>query len=122
MTRYVEIVCNNVILAHKAKVMSSFLGKAKGLMFSRFSGPGGLVFELEEENRRNAAIHMMFVFSRIDVVWLDSSKRVVDVRHELLPFIGFVIPKSKAKYVVELPVGTAKTVQKGDQMELKELD
>ena len=121
MSRYVEVVSNNVILASKARVMKSFLGKARGLMFSKLSGSGGLVFELQTESRRDAAIHMMFVFSPIDVVWLDAGKKIVDIRRSVLPFIGFAIPKAKAKYVIELNRKAARALRIGDVVDFKEI-
>tara|TARA_Y100000310_G_C19962857_1_gene481976 strand:- start:87 stop:455 length:369 start_codon:yes stop_codon:yes gene_type:complete len=120
MTQYIEVVCNNIILAHRAKLIKSFLGKAKGLMFSRIVGASGLIFELEKESRRNATIHMLFVLSKIDVLWLDSNKRIVDIKQNLTPFIGFARPKEKARYVVELPSNSTQTVKVGDIIEFRE--
>ena len=119
MAQYVEVVCNNIILTNRAKVIKSSLGRAKGLMFSKLGGTSGLIFELEKESRRNASIHMLFVFFKIDALWLDSSKRVVDIRRGLTPFIGFARPKEKAKYVLELQSGTAKTIKVGDVVEFR---
>lgn len=64
-----------------------------------------LVFELEKETRLGASIHMLFVFFPIDVVYLDSGKKVVDIKSGLKPWSLNYTPKKAAKYFVEFPVG-----------------
>lgn len=115
---YVEISKDNIIVSERAKYITGFFGKAKGLMFSKIKD---LVFELTEENKKEASIHMLFVFNKIDVVWLDDNKVVVDIKRGLKPFFGFGIPKKDAKYVIELPNNNSKGLQEGDQLEFKDL-
>lgn len=115
-----EIRSNNIILASKAKIVKSFFAKARGLMFARWLKPGSaLVFEFDKESKIDTAVHMLFVFFKIDVLWLNSEGVVVDLRRGLTPFVGFAKPKKRAKFVVELPAGAAKTVNEGDKLEFR---
>lgn len=48
----------------------------------------------------------------IDIVWLDQSKKVVDILQNVSPDEGTDvthIPRTKARYVIELAAGTAKS-------------
>jgi len=62
-----------------------------------------LLMEFNKEGRW--MIHMLFVFFPLDVVWLDENMRVVDVQKGN-PFDLLLIPKKKAKYVLELNAGS----------------
>lgn len=79
--------------------------KAVGLMFTLPKKEFGLIFEFSQE--KIIPLTMLFVFYRIDVLWLDKSKRIVEMR-TLLPFMPNYIPQKKAQYVIELPNGTIK--------------
>ncbi|MFO8016650.1 MAG: DUF192 domain-containing protein [Candidatus Woesearchaeota archaeon] len=99
----------NRVLAKNSRILDSFLGKARGLMFHRRiskEGDGyggyGLVFPFDSEARRS--IHMFFVFFPIDVLFLDRKRRVVEVKERLKPF-SICLPKKKSKYIIELPAG-----------------
>jgi uncharacterized membrane protein (UPF0127 family) len=48
---------------------------------------------------------MLFVFYSINVLFLDSNKKVIDIKKRLRPFT-FYSPKKKAKYIIELPIET----------------
>ena len=54
------------------------------------------------------------VFQSLDVIWLDKDMKVVDVKR-VKPFTLNHRPKSKAKYVVELPVSNSK-ISEGDRI------
>ena len=58
-----------------------------------------------EQQEKIIPLHMFFVFYPIDVVYLDSSKNVVEIKEHFLPFT-FYTPKKKAQYVLELKAGT----------------
>ncbi len=74
----------------------SWFSQLRGLMFSRRKN---LVFVFDRE--RNVSLHNWFVFFPIDVLFLDSRKRIVEIKMGLRPF-GFYFAKKTAKYVVEL--------------------
>ncbi|MCK4327732.1 MAG: DUF192 domain-containing protein [Candidatus Diapherotrites archaeon] len=81
--------------------------KFMGLMFRKKLGrPMALV--LAVESRWMAAIHTLFMRFPIDLVFLDSERRVVDVVKNVKPWRLNIVPKKPAKYVVEMRAGAAK--------------
>ncbi len=93
-------------LAEEAVFLRSEIGKALGLMFRKKIRGRGLVFVFGRE--KTISIHNLFVFQSIDCLWLDSRKRVVWARENVRPFTPLVVPKKKARYLIELPSGTIK--------------
>ncbi|NPA47197.1 MAG: DUF192 domain-containing protein [Thermococci archaeon] len=102
-----------VIWQGSVRIADTFFRRFKGLMFERGINHA-LVFVLPIETRINASIHMFFMFEDIDVMWLDSTRRVVDFKRARKMRIYY--PESPAKYIIEGPVGIIKTlkVEKGD--------
>ncbi|MBS3097056.1 DUF192 domain-containing protein [Candidatus Woesearchaeota archaeon] len=90
------------LLSENAKICKSALSKFIGLMFSR---PRALVFAFKEE--KIISLHMLFVFYPIDVLFLDKSKKVAEIKENFMPF-SFYRPRNKAMYVIELPNGMIK--------------
>ena len=45
---------------------------------------------------------MFFVFYPIDILFLNKNKEIVEIKQNLKPF-AFYTPKSKAKYIIEMP-------------------
>jgi len=92
----------NTKIASEARLCSSILSKAKGLMFSKKLDDEALIFDFN--NERLISLHMLFVFFPIDVVLLDENKKVVELKEKLRPFT-FYASKSKARYVIETASG-----------------
>ncbi|MBN2052761.1 DUF192 domain-containing protein [Candidatus Woesearchaeota archaeon] len=90
------------IIVKKSKLCKDVFSKAFGLMFHFKKPDYGLVFIFN--NERRADLHMLFVFFPIDVLFLDKNKKVVDIKKDFKPF-SYYLPKAKAMYVIELPVG-----------------
>lgn len=88
----------------KIKYCNSWISKAIGLMFS--FRPKILVFSFKKE--KFIPLHMFFVFRTIDVLFLDSKKKIVE-KATLRPFSVY-IPIHKAKYVIEMPHGYKKKI------------
>jgi uncharacterized membrane protein (UPF0127 family) len=85
-----------------AKICSSFLCRLRGLTFQSTIPQGwGLLLVQERENRVEAAIHMLFMFCDLVVVWINTSLEVVDVQYAKAWHLSY-IPKKPAKYVLEL--------------------
>ena len=83
-------------------------------MFARRLKKGeGLLLVTKKESIANTSIHMFFVFFSIDILWLNTQKKVIDKREHLLPFTCFVHSKEPAMYVLELPLGTIKNIPLG---------
>ena len=93
------------------KVCRSIFCKAFGFMFRLKKPEEALIFIFSSERR--ADLHMLFVFFPIDVLFLDKNKKVVDIKKDFKPFTYYV-PKAKAMYVVELPVGLLGKTKIGD--------
>ncbi len=87
-------------IASKAVFRKSHLSKALGLMFRFKVSDEAHIFFFEEE--RIIPLHMLFVFTPIDVLFLNKNRRVVEMKKRLAPFTFFK-PSVKAMYVVEIP-------------------
>jgi hypothetical protein len=81
-------------------VVGTFLGRMRGLMFSRKPRPIALAFRME----RRIPLHMWFVPFPIDVAFLDRNKRVVELLEGFKPWTQHVSRKP-AMYAVEMPAG-----------------
>jgi uncharacterized membrane protein (UPF0127 family) len=101
----------NRVISRKAKICSSCFSKALGLMFS---GKRSLVFVFEKEEK--VPLHMLFVFFPIDVIFLNKKKKVVEIKRCFKPF-RLYRPSKKAKYVIEVPAGSADITSIGDRIE-----
>ena len=95
----------NKVISKKTKLCAGFLSKLKGLMFSSKAAvrDNSYVFVFGREHL--IGLHMWFVFYPIDVMFLNSEQRVVQIKENLLPF-AFYFPTKKAKYVVEMAEGS----------------
>ncbi len=91
------------IISEKELICDSFFCKAVGLMFS--FRPKTLFFMFNREQK--LGLHMLFVFFPIDVVFMDSMFRVVELKERFLPFT-FYNSRAKARYAIELPAGAIK--------------
>jgi len=97
----------------RVELADNFFRRFKGLMLAG-SIDYALVFILPAETRANASIHTLFMLSEIDVIWLDSTRRVVDLRRARK--WRLYTPKKAAKYIIEGPVGLIKAIdaEEGD--------
>ncbi len=106
---------NGKKIISKVKVASEF-GKIKGLMFEKKSKHDyALIFNMHTESRVGSSLHMLFVFFPIDVLFLNSEKKVVD-KATLKPWQLNYTPKKAARFIVELPEGTGKKVKLGSKV------
>lgn len=103
----------------KTKVYRNPLLKARGLMFTRPLKEGeSLVLGFGKEVK--APIHMLFVFYPLDIIWVNSKLKVVDIRTNVKPFTPLVVPKARAQYIIEAKAGAAKEIKIGDSAIIKE--
>jgi uncharacterized membrane protein (UPF0127 family) len=101
------------VLAQRAAVAETFLSRFLGLQFRR-SLPAGTGLVLLP----TSSIHMLFMFMRIDAVFVDDAGCVVRVARRLRPWtLGPIVPG--ALYCVELPVGAAAETDPGHVVELR---
>ena len=88
------------VIAADYRLCTSTLSKARGLMFSKEKN---LIFTFK--NERIVALHMMFVFFPIDLLFLDKNRKVVEIKKNFRPWT-FYTPKKKGMYVIELKSGS----------------
>lgn len=106
------------IWSGKVKVADTFFGRFRGLMLKP-NIDYALVFILPAETRINASIHMFFMLQSIDVIFLNSSREVVDLKRAR-PWRIYV-PRESAKYIIEAPVGVIEylNAEIGDEIDWK---
>lgn len=100
----IKNITKNKIISKEKKFRMNFFSKSVGLMFSKKDFIP-LIFVFEKE--KIVPLHMLFVFFQIDVLFLNSEKRVVEIKENFKPFT-FYAPKNKAKYIMELPINCIK--------------
>ena len=83
----VKNTTKRTLLAENAKICKNIISKGLGLMFSK---PKPLVFVFRKE--KIIPLHMLFVFSPIDVLFLDKDKIVTEKKENFRPF-SFYTPK-----------------------------
>jgi uncharacterized membrane protein (UPF0127 family) len=94
----------------------SFLSKFKGLMFvPTLENNTGIILVENAESRLNTAIHMLFMNFDITAVWIDSAKKVVDVRLAKKGHLSY-FPKKPAQYVLEIHADHFQDFHIGDQL------
>lgn len=91
------------LLAKDVRVCLNTKSMRRGLMFT--FKQKCLLFVHEEERR--TTLHMFFVFYPIDIIYLDKTKTIVELKRNLRPF-GFYRPRNKAQYIIELPKNSIK--------------
>ena len=103
-------------LLGRVRRCAHFLCRLRGLTFRRhLDDDEGLLLMGRRESRAGTAIHMLFVFFPIAVVWLDRSGQVVDARLAC-PFRPLYVPRAPARDVLEGPPTLLERVQIGDQL------
>ncbi|MDD5254260.1 MAG: DUF192 domain-containing protein [Candidatus Nanoarchaeia archaeon] len=80
------------------KILINPISKFLGFRFRKKSNLI-LLFDLKKETKIGAVVDTLFVFYPIRVIWLDKNKKIIKTKI-MKPFT-FVIPKSKARYIIE---------------------
>lgn len=103
-----------------ARYCVSFLCRLRGLTFRRTLPEGwGLLLVQDRDSRLDTAIHMLGVWMDLAVIWIDSAGKVVDVclARRWRPAY---IPKSPARYVLEMAPARLKDFKIGDEIRFEE--
>lgn len=106
-------------LTFPVRVLSTPSELRSGLMFSPHVIES-LFFIFPESGRLRNAIHSFFC-PPFDAVFLDSKKRVVDIRRLLPPFHPLIVPAKASKYLLEAPAGSCFRLRVGDSAKLKQV-
>ena len=118
-----KILKGKTVIAEKAEMAESFYQKGKGLML-RKSLPRNSALLMIFEKPGKHGIWMPLMRFPIDVVFLDSRKRVIGLHERIRP-LSFrkstwrvYYPEKPAKYVIELPAGQIKRkrIQPGQRL------
>lgn len=104
--RYVQLELGGK--RYHVRVVSSAADRQKGLSGTKYlPSDRGMLFDFSEEKRWG--IWMKDMNYAIDIIWIDASKRVVDMVENAdpssYPSITFK-PKKPARYVLELAAGS----------------
>ncbi len=102
---------------------SSFACRLRGLTFHReLPLNSGLLLVQDRESRLDAAIHMLFVWMDLAVIWISSSGEVVDVKLAR-SWRPVYIPQKSASYILELNAARLNDFTVGDRVKIeKKLD
>ena len=95
----------DTVLAKKVTLCTTFLSKARGLMF-RAPLKKDEAFLLTFPKPRKVWIHMLFVFFPIDQIFLNAEGEVVHLVESARPFQLRIVPSVPVSSLIELPVGT----------------
>lgn len=115
----------SVVLINKTKKNSlgeydfanSFISRLLGLMFKE-DLQRGLILKLpKSRSRKGSAIHMFFMRFPLDIVFIDSNKKVVDMI-SIEPWKTYT-PLAPARYVIEMKKGTINkfNIEVGDELD-----
>jgi len=100
------IKCNNKIIAKKKIFCNTIISKTIGLMFHKKPIDTGYIFIFNSlKNPLDISIHNFFVFFETDIIYLDSKKKIVDLKIGFKPFAPLFIPCKKSQYIIEFPSG-----------------
>ncbi|QPC81135.1 DUF192 domain-containing protein [Phototrophicus methaneseepsis] len=104
------------VVLERAKWCVSFWCRFRGLQFVTHLDPDeGLLFVSDKENKQDTAIHMLFMFMSIAVIWIDANGVVVDKRLAK-PWRLAYIPAKPAQYFIEANTALLDQVNIGDKL------
>ena len=116
-TRQIVHVESGEVLIPQAKWCDSFGTKLRGFTFRRELGPqDGLVLVETRDNRVNTAIHMLFVFFELGVIWVNDAGEVVGTV-VAQPWRLSYVPPAPARYVIEGQPELVNRVKVGDHIQ-----
>jgi uncharacterized membrane protein (UPF0127 family) len=104
------------VLLGRARWCDGFGSKLRGFTFRRqLSAEDGLVLVEKSDSRVTSAIHMLFVFFDLGVVWVNDAGEVVD-SVVAKPWRLSYTPKAPARYVIEFHPSLLSQVKAGDHI------
>lgn len=110
---------NGMVIAKNLEFARTIMTQTIGLMFRKnIPSDYSMIFILKKPS--SVSFHMLFVFFRIDVIFLDEKKKVMGFS-QLRPWIGYKSMKD-IKYILEMKAGTIDifNIAVGGQMEFDE--
>lgn len=122
MTSYRKVVHteSDQVLISRARWCDTFFSKLRGFTFRRTLPLGeGLVLVESKDSRVNSAIHMLFVFFELGVIWVNDAGEVVDARLAR-PWRPSYTPRAPARYIIEGRPAILRRVEVGDHVRFEE--
>lgn len=117
--RQIKLGGNGRILLQHARWCDDFGSKLRGFTFRRrLAEDEGLVLVEKSDSRLNTAIHMLFVFCDLGVIWVNNAGVVVD-KVLAKPWRLSYVPQVAARYVIELHPSLLDAVQIGENIEFE---
>lgn len=110
---------NGVVIAKNIEFARTLLAQSLGLMFRKnIPHSYSMIFTLNKPSWVN--VHMLFVFFRIDVIFLNEKKEIMGLS-QLKPWVGYK-GMENIKYILEMKAGTIDMfdLKIGGQMEFDE--
>jgi hypothetical protein len=108
------------ILPTQLRWCDTFTSKLRGFTFRRnLVIDDGLVLVEKADSRVNSAIHMLFVFFDLGVLWVNDAGEIVD---QLVAkrWRSSYVPKLPARYVIELHPELLERIKVGDHVQFLE--
>jgi uncharacterized membrane protein (UPF0127 family) len=106
-------------LVEKALWCNSFGSKLRGFTFRRTWKEGdGLVLVESGDSRLSTAIHMLFVFFDLGVIWVNDAGQIVDTA-VAKPWRLSYTPQAPARYVIEAHPSIVNQVAVGETISFK---
>ncbi len=113
---YIENKDQPLLVPLQAIYCDSFLCRLRGFMFRPSLAPGrGLLLVQGRDSRLDAAIHMLFVFMDLAVIWINSKNVVVDIVLARAWHPAY-IPSRAAKYILEIHPNRLAEFRTGDHV------
>lgn len=110
------------VLVERARWCDGFASKLRGFLFRRALDDGeGLVLVERRDSRLSTAIHMLFVFLDLGVIWVNGDGEIVDTVHAR-PWRLSYAPQAPARYVVEAHPDVLHEVTVGDHLRFETSD
>lgn len=103
----------NKLVSRRPNICKNCLTQALGLMFSK---KRAALFSWKKSKKR--PIHTFFVFFRIDIIYLDKHKRVIEIKRNIPPF-AIYNPKRESRYLIEVPSKENNIIEIGDEIEIE---
>jgi uncharacterized membrane protein (UPF0127 family) len=104
----------------EAAYCESFLSRLRGFTFRRSIRPHeGLILVQKLDNRLDASIHMLGVFTDLAVVWINSEFVVVDSRLAR-KWRPLYIPKKACRFVLEMNPQRLADYKPGDKVRFED--
>ena len=108
---------NGRSLLNAAKWCDSFGSKLRGFTFRRhLAASDGLVLVEKKDSRASTAIHMLFVFFDLGVIWVNDAGEVVD-KVLAKPWRLSYVAQAPARYVIELHPDLLADIAVGDSIQ-----